>query len=848
MLRKILVSSFFLLILFFLFNVNETKAFNPHQPEKQVQDALKNGLERAEKSGKIIKASRDAKPTSSRKLIYDIYRSGQGKQGAKFELLDLGNGEQWYLTMQGWAALIGYHNHTSTNHSTHILVKNTSTGEEFLYRTQPLDLHAHKDVEYNKQTTNENSIYNPCPNGTFNKASESCNMWYWNVGMKIYLPIHELFPKREPQEYKMYLIKRVLNHIVYDELRLPYSFDIPMVRSDTNEEVARLSISSGINDKLLIMIGENVIKRYAPREVHRDRGRFIYRYPYTMVDHDQAGTAIWYGVQDNGISWTSSPYWLFGGEIATIKYQPIIANVTINHVDKKTNTLIKSERKQVLINQNHTFSPESRGIFKDKNGNPYVPVPLNQTVTTKITGDRTINFYYKAVIPNPTEIVEEKNTTEGKAKGDFLWFLQKDKDDSPSKFVIRNDADIDGKHYATRNLKYRVDINFPNSTKGFIEQKGKINSFFPNPNSFKGGSLKFLFEYEYTNHYRRNYECVDQQGSDCFEWKWVNDTPVWDKEYVKKSTWEVELPVDHQYGETIKIYNIFEENIAKLKIGRKATLNGNENQKIEKTVMYETFKNNTLLENLITQTFITVDQNIKYESDLKNKLYFIEEEMNFYPHKEFLDNNLRDKYKVENSEPNFPFGDYELPMRVDNKTDSNIQFKLADVFYITKATGFQFSLPYEESRSTVINQIAKEEYEAYTKEAYDDTVLNSHNNLSILFINIDGNSTLKPETFYQSKYKFGKLGLSDIELESYVFHSFNQYLLGSVFDDAVIAEQRESVKEDVAYTHSIRLTPKEIKQIKKLSKDRGMLLHSFRSTDIHRKYDELKNILPSFDN
>lgn len=89
------------------------------------------------------------------------------------------------------------------------------------------------------------------------------------------------------------------------------------------------------------------------------------------------------------------------------------------------------------------------------------------------------------------------------------------------------------------------------------------------------------------------------------------------------------------------------------------------------------------------------------------------------------------------------------------------------------------------------------------------------------------------------------MGLSEITFKLNEKVRFKQYLLGSPMDKPLVNEQQESVLRNVSYTHSIKLSPDQIKSIKELAENRGDLLFGFRSTDIYEKYNQLQQILPS---
>lgn len=400
-----------------------------------------------------------------------------------------------------------------------------------------------------------------------------------------------------------------------------------------------------------------------------------------------------------------------------------------------------------------------------------------------------------------------------------------------SQIQIINNAEITGKHYATRNYKYSI-----NADGVFLrEDNHKQNYYMDNPNTLKDKTIDYSFSYEYTNHYQKNYKCVDKQGSDCFEWEFVDNTPVWDKG--KTSTWTTSLEVDHKYGET---FTFDEDSSPELELvtERIAKINGNESSSIEKDSSKETFTVNAESTILETQTWKEVAEEITYHSDQGNELYFKPENMFYFPYD--LESNLRDKYQNETGFEEY--SDYAIPLRVGEQTDDSIIFNTADNFYVTKNTGYQFSLPYSVSALAQIQSNAKEQYESDVGAAYDDEVLNGYFDASRYYLNIDGNAEQEPDTFYDDNYVLGELGLSDVTFHLNEKLKFKQYLIGHGLDNPAINEQQETVISDIEYTDSITLDSEIINEVKQIAKERNDLIHGFRSTDVIEKYNQLQDI------
>jgi MucBP domain len=407
-----------------------------------------------------------------------------------------------------------------------------------------------------------------------------------------------------------------------------------------------------------------------------------------------------------------------------------------------------------------------------------------------------------------------------------------------SEVRILNGPIITGTHYATRNKTYKVNAS------GVLEQTEDhpINYSVKNPNSLKGKKITFEFSYEYTNHYRENYQCTDKQGNDCFKWEFKDYTPVWTDGYAKKANWTRDITVDHKYGESFDFDSTSTENLS-LTVGRRSVFKGDTNNAMNDRFTDYIAKENFTVDNspttLLTQTWLPINEEVKYSSDLQNNLYTLPNLMYYYPYD--IDSNLRSKY--QNKTP-FAYSKYALPLRVEGNGTSAI-YKLADNFFVTKNTGFLFSAPSNIQNESEIAQRAKAEYEAFTGKKYDDSVLNTVNQGSRYYFNIDGNSDQEKNKWYAHYYVVGKLGLSDVTFHIKKLVLFNKYLVGSALDDTVINEQQESVV-DVNYPHSITVDKEKIDEVKEIASERNSLLHSFRSTDIFEKYNQLKNILPAF--
>lgn len=335
-------------------------------------------------------------------------------------------GGEDFFVFDGWSVNKGYHHHHERNQATYIGVENTKTGKRKIFKTMMLSGTADQDIHYNYHGS-----YRRCANNEYRVeagSSGGCNMDYQMTRFRAYIPLNEMFGDREDSEWRFYIIKNIDGHLVYDTLILPYSHD------GFNWNDGQLTLDSGRNINRLVITQDNsVIKREKARGTS-DLGRFRTTHnPFTKVaENETIGVANWYGVRDkanvsNGRTvWTSSVYWQFGGDIATLRYKRTKFDVTIRHIDASTNneTVLETQVREGLSGT-HTFHPYSRDKFK--NGVGYKLVPVDSSKTVNVNRDMRIDFRYKASLPDPTRIVEVGGgeNTHGHAEGEALWELFK---------------------------------------------------------------------------------------------------------------------------------------------------------------------------------------------------------------------------------------------------------------------------------------------------------------------------------------------------------------------------------------------------------------------------------------
>lgn len=267
--------------------------------------------------------------TTGRNLVYDVYSKKYINGGYEITTRDFGRGSQSYIHFVGWSVLFGHKRHNSTNHETYIAARKVSgssgVGTEKVYGTIDRNLSATEDLEYNNQGA---GVWNECSAGTTNTPNDVCNMKYENVGFDAFLPINELFPNQnEKAVWRLFIVKKVDNQVVYTPLILPFEFDNKSFNSGI------VSLTSGVNARTLIMNNSGVLRRSYPRELAAsvinqlgtDR-YFTEGGSYQQIDSEETQTAVWYGVpssRDGGAKkWAATAYWRFGGDQAAIEFEP----------------------------------------------------------------------------------------------------------------------------------------------------------------------------------------------------------------------------------------------------------------------------------------------------------------------------------------------------------------------------------------------------------------------------------------------------------------------------------------------------------------------------------------------
>src|SRR5690625_5416681 len=247
---------------------------------------------------------------------------------------------------------------------------------------------ANEDLHYIGSRTYKNNEFNH-RNDT--DSANSCNMNYNYTQIRSYIPLKDIFgDKNEKKEWAMYIIKRVEDRIIYDQLILPYD-----AQTYNWEGYGKITMESGRNANQLRMLQSEVIKRKSARGGGQGWGDLGYVVPdktYTRTGfNEERGVANWFRVYDNQTGygqftgynytpwyedrWASSAYLEFTGNVATLSFEKTHAQVKVQHIDKTTSHLLKEEEKQVELGKNYKVKPKKKGYFTESDGNEYLAVP-----------------------------------------------------------------------------------------------------------------------------------------------------------------------------------------------------------------------------------------------------------------------------------------------------------------------------------------------------------------------------------------------------------------------------------------------------------------------------------------
>lgn len=429
-------------------------------------------------------------------------------------------------------------------------------------------------------------------------------------------------------------------------------------------------------------------------------------------------------------------------------------------------------------------------------------------------------------VDDPSDSHESEGVDpEGSAGGRFIWYLGLDRQGEPSVVHVENSARIESKHFATRDLKWRVDGIESSSPIQFTEPPGSK------------ASKNFSFSYEYTNHYKDIYRCVDQENGYCYKYQFVERVPDWDQK--KKFEISTSLQVDHSYGETFDMGDNNGE--VELVTGRSATIT-------KSTFVYGVSKERIKVDlsdvQKETQTWNEVKEDTKLTfigsnngQPIVNSLYG---RYGGYFFPEALDENLEELFQNRTGHTEFT---YVIPLKLSNRSQV-----LQSRFYLTDRKGFIVFLDDEKDwgNARLMNEYAKRQYEAYTNQGYRDDIIISNDSSK-------GSKWYFPviATDSQKEYIHGffidGVGFNQIKMNYKRNYSFKRYLYGHVKDDPVFLTQRTSVNRTETYRNSFQMNRSQIDAFKAYEMERRNrpLLHKFKQTDDIEESKRVRMIVPT---
>lgn len=286
----------------------------------------------------------------------------------------------------------------------------------------------------------------------------------------------------------------------------------------------------------------------------------------------------------------------------------------------------------------------------------YYTAYFSGVVTKPAVDTRVYRYrgYAYAVVSDPSGS-DYAGGNSGGVNGEFTWKMEKTSDTGDSQIRLINNAWITGNHYATRNPQYAI------QSSGVVSQTSSqpINMVVTKPNDLKGKNITFTFSYEYTNNYKDIYTCTNYNNKGCIAWEFSYRTPDWSK--VQTAIRTQTLKVDHKYGEMVSVAGDTSQSLVE---GRTAKLNGTT---ISTDVFEETFKIDSSDTTLQSQNWIPINEEIKYSSDLNNKLYVRVGEKWYFP--DDIDDNLKAKYE---NKTGFDYSDYAIKLGVGKQTNTFI--------------------------------------------------------------------------------------------------------------------------------------------------------------------------------
>lgn len=496
--------------------------------------------------------------------------------------------------------------------------------------------------------------------------------------------------------------------------------------------------------------------------------------------------------------------------------------------------------------------PEEEEIPPPVQGRACVP---SKTVVSTSTGTLSKTQTWRII-----ECTTLSGSTPGKTDGEVKWRLYKPNTTANSAAKVENQL----KKGVVKHFEERPGSELWTTTAPGVTPAVKTGpSIYENVNAdgIKGVSVKYRHEYKYTNDYKETFSQVDtstrtsweecsreDKDGDCIRWRtvyssWSSWSPGSKNSQSKEADWSKEvhhkhdesLNADHKRGEQENLG----ESVTNVKyvVGRSKVVRGTA------AVQEERFQMNARArETRDTQGSIQFAEHpFQYSVDFAGEAWHhIDKQGHYYATD--LDKNIRSKY-VNNT--GFSSKPYAIPVKVGNVQGGGGSYTVpivsTDDFYTTRATGFVFSVT---GGSGSPESVAASEYKSFTGANYRDSVVNAPEQYKTsYYMPIDANGGMKINTSYTHEVKIGKMGLSDMTFQFDKTFSFNNYLIGSVFDKDVWIVQQHDPVVDVSYPYKVKITQEQGQKIKEASKNRTMLLHGMRVTDGLDFYDKISGIV-----
>lgn len=925
--------------------------------ERSVRDAWMNN--RIPSGGKDVNIH---KGTNGRFFPHDVYSSGSPSvAGASDGWVVKKHGGKDYFEFSGWSVLLGAGHHKKNNQATYIGAVN-SDGERKIYKTRMLHAHptsknGNKEIYFGgKRWCNDNERF---------KSDSECNMEYKFAGFRAYLPLEDLFPNGG-ETWSLYLIKNISGHMVYTPLYIPFDkADRDWKNPNLDNLNGELSLKSSADVELGHSVrptGQYTLKRVSANPSSDSTGYFVRGKKYRITGLDETtGVTNQFRLrvpeEGNANRWASSTYLRYTGSVARLSWNRTQAIVKVNHIDKDTNKVLETNESRRTINKKYTFAPKTKGTLTDDKGRPYIASPSRveqRKDNVKVTGDMTINFYYKIATADVTikhvdsdtgklldtetntvdvdkryafkpktkgtfkdeegnpyiasplrneqefnEVIEKDTTitfyyrvyfsdpsdeyplpdaTEGEVEGKAYWELLKNPEQTDETYLkgLVNFVHS-GTHYETRNHEHKLKL----ADKALVKDEDPI-SVLEFADETNGKKMLYDYKYEYTNHYRDHYKCVDGiEGSNeyyCFEWEFDKRTPVWDEgetfslaDHLKKGETYVELLLDHRFGETIKkdsVEEILEEEFI---IGK---LDEYKKNVKKDTTFYEEFEKNVdefkdKLE-LKTQSSINIKPDtMKYTVSVPSKEHEDSDynvlqkgliEGKYFP----VDVDESLKEDLENYS-DYNYGDYAIFLQQKEMKDEGMQGEkrefemefVSDYFFMSEHTGFISTYPYayqlnrhlkwgdtkpvENDIVGLVKNTMSQGYFRDTGEEFSENIIGINGNsledeerLQRFYIPVSPKSELEPDEKYANMVVLENIGLNNTNWEYEQQFSFEHYLFGSGHDDAWVIGQSESKVSDFdeSDVNSILIKDEDKHLLVQLIQERtGFRLHEFRIVD-----------------